>query len=162
MKPSQSIVSPVSLRNIHQLSPCSVDRRWPVVFRSQSARRQLSARGQQRRVRPHREIVRQPDAISAACCRQTAFEVRTLYRAYAQPHRRNPPPTSVLRNGRMTQRTYRERCLPKQDGFETRPYKSPVCAPPRERERQDCRAKTAMPRQPRTCLSGAADRPVGN
>jgi hypothetical protein len=32
---------------------------------------------------------------------------------------------TILRGGRMTQRTSRERFLPKQGGFETRPYKSP-------------------------------------
>jgi hypothetical protein len=42
-KPSQSIVSRVSLRNIHQPSPCSVDPGWQ-FFRSRSARPQLLAR----------------------------------------------------------------------------------------------------------------------
>jgi hypothetical protein len=32
---------------------------------------------------------------------------------------------TILRGGRMTQRTSRERFLPKQGWFETHPYKSP-------------------------------------
>jgi hypothetical protein len=36
-----------------------------------------------------------------------------------------PAPAVILRGGRMIQRTSRERRLPKQGGFETRPYKSP-------------------------------------
>src|SRR6202011_1091062 len=41
---------------------------------------------------------------------------------------------TILRGGRMTQRTSRERFLPKQGGFKTRPYKSPdLCAASRKR-----------------------------
>src|ERR1700720_4671779 len=41
---------------------------------------------------------------------------------------------TMLRGGRMTQRTSRERFLPKQGGFKTRPYKSPdLCAASRKR-----------------------------
>jgi hypothetical protein len=42
-KPSQSIVSPVSLRNIHQPLPYSVGPGWQ-FFRSQGARPRLLAR----------------------------------------------------------------------------------------------------------------------
>jgi hypothetical protein len=35
---------------------------------------------------------------------------------------------NILRGGRKTQRTSRERFLPKQGGFETRPTNLPICA----------------------------------
>jgi hypothetical protein len=57
--------------------------------------------------------------IGGVAITSTLFATRRRWIAFAFTSR------TILRGGRMTQRTSRERFLPKQGGFETRPYKSP-------------------------------------
>src|ERR1700731_4471807 len=76
---------------------------------------------------------------------------------------------TILRGGRMTQRTSRERFLPKQGGFKTRPYKSPdLCAASRKRglwASADCRGRdkdfSLPPAQIPACAANAPGSSLG-
>jgi hypothetical protein len=65
-------------------------------------------------------------ACGGAAIASASFATRQRWIAFALTSR------IILRSGRMTLTTSRERRLPRDGGFETRPYKSPDLCAPRE------------------------------
>src|SRR5262245_33746964 len=91
----------------------------------------------------------------SAAITSTSFATRRRWNVFALISR------TILRSGRMTRRTNRERCLPKQGGFETRPASAtnlPICALPAAAIRVEIPIAAPAGPEPRTQLLGSGRR----